>query len=260
VASSRQLIEAIIGRRVYDGPPIVHEAIPSSTLRATDYYHGCPNSGVAEDIIEHGIEPGQITTKSQMTPVANKVYLTPSIAYAQIYAMGANMAGHKLWKKPEEKFGWLFVVSGQSLTNLQPDEDEVGELFHDILWAKGLGRGKPRPPYEPSEHAPWKHQALARLKHNPALADQIYSFVRRHTSHDQLKRLADGEYAFYASVGKKAVAAMPEELKLQILELGVHAAHEGRVHPIEAWKLDLFDTDRLTKDGSTFFKVARQIV
>ena len=202
----------------------------------------------------NGLKPGniEIDRGRQFTPVKGRVYLSPHIGYAQIYAIGANMAGGEpMHKTPGEKFGWLFVVDGRDLVDAQPDEDIVGELIYYLA--------NPKRNLTKSEFSPWNHQLIDGLKADRELANELISLARRNSSSTQWKRAGDGEVAFQASVGKRILKAMPDHLKERLMDLMVSIGHAGVVIPRETWKIDLNDTGKLKKDGSNFFEVAVQV-
>ena len=122
-------------------------ATPSSTMRTQTFYHGTANSSSGLQILEQGlvIPPEEKTMqKNFMKPVVGKVYLTPSIQYAIIYALGGDMAGHDLppnWLVKEGRYGYLFQINGIDLEDVQPDEDSVGEILYNKngpYWLKNL--------------------------------------------------------------------------------------------------------------------------
>ena len=210
------------------------EATPPSQVRSRDYYHGTTSGIAAEQIIEEGIVPGnmQLDTTGQLTPVSGKVYLTPDIGYAQMYAIGGNYAGEP--RPRPGRFGWLFVVSGADLVDVQPDEDEVGQFA-----AGGVDQPK------------WAS--------NVSKPDIIRKFILGKMSSRQRNNARQGLYAFYASGGKRALRSMPDEYKQELVAAGSHVAHAGKIHPREAWRIDLRDIPFLNKDGSNFFSLAHQL-
>ena len=61
-------------------------------LGSTRYFHGCSVEESARKIMTEGLVPGTIVGSKDrgfLTPMGGKVYLTPSIGYACIYALGA---------------------------------------------------------------------------------------------------------------------------------------------------------------------------
>ena len=239
---------------------LVEMSATSALAKSKDYYHGTTKAGDAESIISQGIQPGNVSTERghQMTPVKGMVYLTPHIGYAQIYAIGGNYAGHKLSdiNKPGERFGWLFVIDGKDLVDVQPDEDSVGELVYHL----GNAHRKDYHYLEPNECSPWDDGLKAAFKKDPKFAQEVLKFLKRHMSYVQFKKSVDGEAAFFASGGKRVLRSMPDEMKSKLVDLGTHVSHVGTIHPREAWRIDKFYVSQLKKDGSNFFQLAKQIV
>ena len=123
---------------------LVEMATPRQSDLERVYYHGTPKSENAKSIMAHGINPPDLTGRSNyLTPVKGKVYITPKIDYATIDAIGGNVAGNKApdWMLDSYgRYGYLFVIDGHQLSDIQPDEDSVGEMIYDgeIDWLNDL--------------------------------------------------------------------------------------------------------------------------
>lgn len=211
-------------------------AAPRDSDRAKVYYHGTSNEKAGEAILKSGIEPGDIvmptkhkaTKGANLVPMKGKVYITPDISYAQIYALGGDYAGHDLNKTGT---GYLFVIDGADLQDIEPDEDSVGEM---ICYA---ARGK---------------------KYKDELRSLVYLAQDKLTD-GQYKRLLNGEYVMWAHTGKKLMPLIPTEMKLKLIDLGAHVAHAGKLIPKHAYKLDLSHIKDLKKDGSNFIEFAEKV-
>lgn len=203
------------------------EALPRQADIVKIYYHGTPKIDSGESILINGIKPPDLQNrKKQMTtPVEGKVYLTPHIDYAIIYCIGANMAGHSLPEKwiNENPFGYLFIIDGKSLIDIQPDEDSVGEMIYNkkIEW--------------------------------------LNIMAKNYLTSNQLDKVMDGEYRYWAQSGKKLLKNMSDMQKLYLIDNGAHIAHTGRIIPSQAWKFDKNLCPDLKKDGSNFFRLAQRI-
>lgn len=203
---------------------------PSAQMQAQPFYHGTPEESAAQQIMQQGliIPPDLKDRKGFLKPVAGKVYLTPNISYALIYALGANMAGSEFpadWYAKKGRYGYVFQMNGADLQDVQPDEDSVGEMLYE---QKG--------PY-------W-------LKN---LAERIVAPSR-------MKAVMSGEYIYFASVGKQLIRAMSPAQLSELMALGGHVAHTGSVKPMAAWRVDKTRSQEFSKDGSNFFQVAEKIL
>lgn len=161
-----------------------------------------------------------------MAPVKGRTYVTPTIAYAAIYAMGGSMAG-STWREEfiqDDPNGYLFVISGTDLGDIQPDEDSVGEmLFEDNApsWLKWHG--------------------------DKYLSDNIR------------RKGKDGEYAYYSKAGKILLKHLSDREKMALIDLGAHVAVEGSVPFQQCWEFPKNRTKDLAKDGSNFFDLSKRI-
>jgi hypothetical protein len=213
-------------------------AAPRDSDRAKTYYHGTSSEKAGQSILKNGIEPGDIALPERQTgkkgpnldPVKGKVYITPDLRYAQMYAIGGDMAGSD-WKPKGQEYGYLFEIGGNDLEDIQPDEDSIGEM------ATLAYRGD-------------KHKAelqwLVRLAMSKLTAGQW-------------RKLVDGEYTMWAHTGKKLLPLMSDAQKLQLIELGAHVAHTGKLIPKAAYRIDLNRIKELKRDASNFFDVAEKV-
>lgn len=213
------------------------EMVESKILESTEktpeiesmtFYHGTSNPDAGKSIIKQGLKAPDLTGKKGfLTPVKGAVYATPHVDYAQIYAIGGDMAGHKWDQEREEKngrHGYVFKFSGSKLSNIQPDEDSVGEMLY-----KG--------------HVPW-------LNH----------LAKYHLADSTVKKVKEGEYIHWARAGKVLVKRMTPEQKVSlIVHHGAHVANFGDIEPDEAWKIDKRKRHLLKRDGSNFFDHAVKV-
>lgn len=210
-------------------------ATPTSQHKKTKYYHGTDNEVAGEKIINDGfIRPPDLIldTRANLQPVIGKVYITPSLEMAQIYAIGGILAGVDYVPK-NRKFGYIFQISSKDLSDIQPDEDSVGEMLYNALTTKT----------EPENLLHRKYLYLA----------------RRVLTALQYEKFKDGEYLMFAHLGKKLLKTMPDEDKLAFIGMGAHIAHTGKLKIEKAWKIDLQLIKKLKRDGSNFFKLAELV-
>lgn len=214
---------------------LLEMAAPTEELRSKKYYHGTSSEKAGLGILRDGIKPGDLVMPERhkpvkgpnLVPVAGKVYLSPTIMYAQMYALGGDIAG----QVNEKGFGYLFIVDGKQLQDIQPDEDDVGQMA-----AEQLKDPKPDPT----------------LKTLAVLA-QAY------LTKNQLYKLKDGEYSMYAHTGKKIMKYLSDADKIKLISLGANVAHTGAIQPESAWKIDKSRTTELKRDGSNFFDIAEKV-
>jgi hypothetical protein len=222
---------------------LIHElmemAKPLESHREIVYYHGTSSEEAGISILKNGIEPGNVvmpnrspSKKPNLVPVSGKVYITPDIGYAQIYALGGDVAGSKSmalrWK---ERIGYLFIISGKDLVDIQPDEDSIGEMIFKLATEKQF-----------ENKLQW-----------------LYVLARRKLTDKQWAQLIGGEYVMFAHAGKKLLPLMTDEQKLQLISLGAHVAHTGKLIPSAAYKIDGHKIGELRRDGSNFFDVAEKV-
>lgn len=151
--------------------------------------------------------------------------MSPSLRYAIIYCLGGDMLGHEPPEiKLKDPYGYLFEIQNVDMSNLQPDEDSVGEaIYEEKFW--------------------W-----------------LNDLAKRIVAPSRLQRLMDGEYIYYASVGKQLMPYLTPSQKNEIMESGAHVAHQGAVKPSRAWRFDKRKSKLLHTDGSNFFELAEQIL
>lgn len=222
----------------------LNEAAATVTMKDMKFYHGTATHDSAKNIMHNGLKPRNIQGRSQLAPVAGRVYLTHDIAYAYIYALGGDFAGsdYKMASWKENPFGYVFVVDGKDLGDVQPDEDSVGEWFYNHS-----------APPEP------KHFRRKPICNDPSVVG-IYNHIKSCATPKQLEKALEGEYSAWAAIGKKAVKTMPDTYKVNLIMGGAHVANGGEVMPTECW---LFDKARqnpaMKKDASNFFQLAKKI-
>ena len=203
------------------------------------YYHGTPSKEAAESILRSGIQPPDLSSRQgALTPVQGKVYITPDISYAQIYAIGGDLAGNDASRMVENygQFGYMFVIDGNKLGDIQPDEDSVGEMIHDeeVSWLSDMARY-----YLDEEPYDDEGQDLGYY----SLYDAVMG----------------GEYDAWATAGKFLLDEMSDSQKQKLIDAGAHIANTGVLIPSKAYRIDRNKTQQLKRDGSNFFALAEEI-
>ncbi len=230
---------------------LVEMAMPRPKDLARTYYHGTSKEKAGKAIMRKGIQPPDLTLRpvTNLTPVAGKVYLTPDIGYATIYALGGSMIGHDMsgMVKPKgrgDRYGYLFVVSGKQLKGIQPDEDSVGEMIYDgtaPMWLVDM------------VEAALADEWTTDVAEDPETGEE-FDMPR-----PVMDALRDGEYEYFALAGKTALADMTDAEKLELIDLGAHVAHTGKIKPKQAWRIDKLRSLELKADASNFFKIAEKV-
>lgn len=229
--NAHEMIQAVV-----DGMPldaVLEMATPTDFEKNKTYYHGTSSLKAAKLIKKNGIQPPDLSNrKGFLRPVDDMIYLTPSIDYALIYALGADMAGHVMeprlwgWIHEVSQYGFVFEVPGKLLVDVQPDEDSVGAM---------LGMA---------------------LKGDTSIPYILTQLARAHLANSTLYRVADGEVAYQAKAGKVLLKRMTDKEKLLVLRAGAHVAHRGPIKPTRAWRVDKGLSQEFNRDGRNFFKVA----
>lgn len=205
------------------------------------YYHGTSNTKFGESILKNGIKPPDLTLrKGKLKPREGKIYITSDLAYAQIYAIGGDIAGSK--HEPSEyelknqgQYGYLFVINGKDLMDIEPDEDGVGKYVYELLNKK--------------------EEDLSIHERN-----FLHNYVNYLLTPKQKQKVKFGEYEEWAHVGKKIIPKLDLDDTFMLIDLPyVHIAHGGMIKPIEAWRINKFNIKELKPDGSNFFKVAEKV-
>lgn len=249
-------------------------AAPRGKDSRKTYYHGTPTRESAAGIMRDGIAPGSKTRgKGKLAPVAGKAYVTPVLRYAIVYALGGNMLGARAEPLIEKygRNGYLFVVPGAEMKDIEPDEDSVGEILHDLLSRRPFHKyryGKDFPPLELNWLVDMAHDELSGVRPSdigygsetyvdPDTGEEEYD---PYEDYDMLERVREYvDYADFAAAGKHLVPMMSDDEKLQLIDFGAHIAHGGVVRPAECWEFDRARNEELAKDGSNFFEIARRV-
>ena len=170
------------------------------------------------------------------------VYITPHLHYAQIYGIGADMAGNENAQKyAKGEHAYVFEIHGKHLNDIHPDEDSVGEKATDEIKTKWNSETRKFQPDPANKH--------------PQLGDM----ARNHATSNQLRNLKDGYIDAQARVGKKLNKVMPDYMKYNLIDDGSHIAHKGELEVSKAWRVHKSKFHLLKKDGSNFFDHAEEV-
>jgi hypothetical protein len=214
--------------------------------RGKTYYHGTSTEEAARAIMRHGLQPGQPSATGPMDPVPGKVYVTRDLAYAVIYGLGTNMVGHavdpdmaeRLTDKGRNPYGYVFIVPGVELRDIQPDEDSVGEMISkgEPSWLRALAEETLRGVYSP------------------------YPDDEDDEQRDLYRSILDGEYAAWAEGGKLVLDQLEDDEILALVDVAPHVAHHGPLTPTEVWRFDkVADAPMIAPDAHNFFDIATRV-
>lgn len=243
------------------------EAVPiPESHREQVFYHGTPNTKAGKKIIQEGeLRPGEAGYTS-MSPVPERVYLTPSLEYVSAYVCGGVCDSNPVERLIERggQYGYLFVVMGSDLVDLVPDEDVLGTL---------LSENKPS----------WLREEFERLLNDnqadwEAMSDQAISEAIEVEEEDDpdfspefyaqeysfLQNVYMGQFPEIAMAGKFLLEYMDEKEMEDLMEditsdKGNALSHDGPVKFSEAWRFDKNLAPELNKDGSNFFELAERV-
>lgn len=242
---------------------IICEAAPTDEMRARVFYHGTSDTASAEAILREGFRGRETQGRSHLAPVQGRVYFTPDIHYAIIYALGGDFSHAMLEGKDfSDPYGYVFIIRGSDLIDIQPDEDSVGKWLYDnaeaitIPWVNPQTRQVAMKP----DGTPFTRTTGYRCAFpNGSVDERVWSFIRREMTDIQFKNSMDGFVGHQAAGGKRALKKMPDWVKIHLINAGAHIAHAGSIQPSECWKMLKRDLKLLKKDGSNFFSVAERI-
>lgn len=210
-------------------------------------YHGVSDPDRAQRILMLGRLSGRpIQGKGFLAPVQDRTYVTQSIAYAQIYAIGGDVAGTSGWMpmtKHGEKgwsydpmnpgYGYVFGIDAKQLNAPQPDEDSIGEMISG---------------YD-NKYSKWYQKT----------PQWLLSMAKNNLSPNTYQKVMGGEFIWLARAGKQLVKMMSKEQKHELIALGAHIASSGGLPIKAAWRIDKNKIPGLKRDGSNFFKLAERI-
>lgn len=242
---------------------ILNEAAPTDALKAGTYYHGTSGATAMEAIVANGLQGQEVQGKRALSPVKGMVYLTPHITYAIIYALGGNFTSSMMEAKDySDPYGYVFVVDGSSLMDVQPDEDSVGEWIgenSERIETRWL-HYQTREPLNKPDGSPMMRTTGYKCAHPPSSPEaQIYRYLQSAMTPTQFEKCLDGDAGAWASGGKRALKKMPDWMKIALINGGAHIAHGGTIRPSQCWRILKTDLKQLKKDGSNFFEVAVRI-
>lgn len=229
---------------------------PAGSDLAKVYYHGTASEKAGQSILRSGIRPPDLPVRlDSFQPVAGKVYLTPQLPYAIAYALGGETAELFLRQGPthmyppvrDDEWGYLFVVPGRELVDIQPDEDSVGAMIGTSdgpSWLTAMAQKMLR-----SRH----------LSDKPGFLDwEEWALFRNIDLFELSTEPGMLQLRAQAEAGKILLPEMSPAQHLELIARGAHVAHQGKVEPSECWKIRKSDAPLLKRDGTNFFHLAER--
>jgi hypothetical protein len=117
---------------------------PSQALRSSVLYHGTPTSAGYQGILSQGlrVDPDILTTKykgqENFAPLPG-VYMSTDFGNAIRYSFMSNVPDEQYAEYiKQEPYGYVFEFSGQGLSGVTPDEDELGNFIKKLVRTKNL--------------------------------------------------------------------------------------------------------------------------
>lgn len=230
---------------------LLNEELAPET-RAKTYYHGTCCEDKALSILRDGLDPSKTEVKYGakkpfLRPIDGHVYVTPNPGYAMIYALGGDVAGTDFFSsqygknfiEKDGRYGFLFVIRGEDMTDAVPDEDDVGAIVGSLL----------------SGHRYQKFDwALI-----DTVAYRLKSEAEINFSPSTLRRVKDGDMAWCAKVGKKLLKVLPQNVLQVLIKANSSLAHSGHLKVSECWKIDKTRCAELAKDGSNLKSIGERV-
>lgn len=202
---------------------------PDADILQSRYFHSTDKDDVGMAIFESRTVRPSSGGKGYLSPVSGRTYVSKSLEIAAMYALGGVMMGRDPHiRKGTGEFGWIFEVKSSGLVEVFPDEDEVGELVSRVVYGNETGFY-------------W-----------------LKDLAERHVAPARLRRIKDGEYAYYASVGKQLLARMADWQMSQIIKTVKNLAVAGPLDVVAAWRLDKRKSKEIKPDGSNVLSVAEK--
>ena len=229
---------------------VLEMAAPSSSILKKTYFHGTSTFRAAKSIAQEGkivpassVDPlGYKAARGIQKPIEGRSYLTADVSYALVYALAGDVAGNEFDSKRksniEDPYGFVFEIDGRNLTDVQPDEDGVGEMIADMFRKKN---GKaPIYKFAPSDK----------------LKASMWNLINKRLTAKEEQKLNIGFAEDETRIGKKMLKYMSDEDKIGTIEAGVHVGHLGAVVPSRVYLVKKSLSAEFKRDGSNFFQIA----
>ena len=215
---------------------LVEDAAMPMEMEDAVYYHATAVTKYGEAILTGGTIKASNPEgrKTQTAPVVGRTYVSKDLWIVTVYSLGGVLISDDPWtgdfNNPElGRYGYIFEVPASRLSDVQPDEDQIGEL----IWKDSIKKAK----------APfWLLQLFV----------AVVSPGRR-------AKVLDGEISYWASVGKQLLRRMSDDHKTEILRLVSNVANKGELKWTRAWRLDKAKSKDVKADGSNVLDIAELV-
>lgn len=232
-------------------------AAPTQEHREKLWYHGCSGKNIQEILSTKVLKPGNtadIKSLKMYTPLYNRVYLTPMIKFALVYAFG----GHLSNETPRNQDSYLCVVKGQNLNDIVPDEDIIADIMHLITYDRTKQSAIISQDYleRQAKEKNWSTQEIDFIK-------SLLRYIIFNMTPTQQINAVRMDYGHGTKIGKQLIKKMSNEMKIDIINKTVghkSIAVEGEIPIYEIWKLNTKDYSRIKEQPSEFKKYAQQLL
>lgn len=208
-------------------------AKPSQQLLDTNWYHGCDRESMLQIKKAGFLRPKEIVTNGMMAPMGNKVYLTSDLTKGIGYALFRSGSSLKYPRQNEDKNikGYLIVVKGSDLQDVDPDEDSIADMVPEYLRDEETGVH----PFS------W-----------------LRSLAKYHAP-KSLQRYDNGDYAHGTKLGKMLVKYLSDLDKLKIINHHKNVAHTGKIPIDQIWEIPAKYQKELLADINTYQNYCKRI-
>lgn len=211
---------------------LVEMVMPREIDKSKVYYHGTKDKNSALKIAKEGLRPqdieflekkyvipdndeaGQEVDRQYMS-ISGRVYLTEDLFSAIQYASPGS--GFEL--KGNQAKGYVVVVSGNKIQDIEPDEDDVGSIILNI------GNYVRSPKQYPLSFK-------IRAKH----LIELHKIAIKYLGEEYWKKFFNEP-----QVGKVILPHLSDGLKHTIIDIGGKVAHVGPIDIDEVWEFDIKD-------------------
>jgi len=225
---------------------ILEDLPPTETQKSKIWFHGCPktefaNSIIRDGFLEHNLQRSQY--KSQIDePRKGMVYITDILDVAIAYATDDS-------GDPTEPTGYIFIIRGKDLEDVEPDEDNISSF----LW--NFFNGYPIPEQN------WLEEDVRNivLKYFDVIFPdkKIFNYSLRtddfvnkeqleNANHHEFFRLTKYKYMVIAKLLLDEFSKNPGKMQeiIDLLKNDDRLAHRGKIYPIACYsfsKSERFD-------------------
>lgn len=207
-------------------------ALPIS-FKGKKFFYGVDNRIEALNIWNSG----KIPLFSKHSGYKDRSYISPNIEDACDYA--TSVLGKKYNKsliKEKGRYGYIFIVSGKELTDIFPNESDVGRYVQELYDNQ----------YSENDLEPASFRFL----------EWVWSILNR----EEQKSIIYDDKNAYHSLGKKILDSMSESQILWLLnKKSVRITNKGSVNFSNLYRVDRMSTGDFEPSGKDFFQKAYMV-